>query len=1063
MTFFGLPSVRDPKQNHKGSASSTSTSSTASSSGSASPTDQLPSNAISPPETTTGDKGTVNIMTVPSEPMMPSMIQSSFADLVQATYHNNLSTDALHAAQTLNQQQQSGTSTTVTKKKTTPQTLSPAHSSSYRKRLNVNQVCDWCRYRKIRCDRESPCNSCQHSKRECIRTPPSVLLSRQNAESDTSSTASGKTKRSRADTKDGRSHRASKSYRGSSISSHQSSAYNSLSSDGDDNDGDDEDQSSGSGAASLTPVAASLTLADLDLTGLGVGLSHNLDLGARHDGDSQKVSSSFLANMPLSGNTPQRQSNLQDQDHLERMRRIEMLLSNIIPGAADFIAHGTQLSLPVSQQQQQHKNSPKGPLSVVTHGLDSQWRDMTLSPQEQRLANISLVSPGQASSTPLQEQQQSSTSSTAPSLDYLERMKRIELLLGVVQDQSLAKVLIQGQPLSAVSLSANNVKAQKKLSKELKKLSKVEARTRNSINNNGAVVKRPHVAAGFAGQKPPPKLPQAIAEAAQKKQASRKKRVSAAAARNAAKAAAAASTNTTAGDKFSATETSSTNDSAKASLENIVLPPSATSLEIPSTVDHHNPLSFAQQQHHSFVLEQPEQQQYGLQMNQRGSAAFQQRQHVPQAFYNYQQQQQTLAMSDVSSVTIPLSSPMASYGSLVVPASSSTCSSATSSPRSSRAETVSINDADQDRRSMSVASEDTIFSGSYAQFQQHQGSSMHTMGYTPTSHPGAFEAGFNLVDHTQGAHIHQFADQQRSLQQQDDFADLGLNMNDSLENLMKKSLGSLDMPMQPLLQGVAVSSSASSSSSSSTLDPSLFALLQSTQLTYLQQQQQQQRQQQQQQQQQRRQGPMAFHDMSKSMWIPTSTASFNDSSSAEFSWPQQHPQQLQSINISANHSPDPESEPELDLENSDSNSTLEQQLQQQQQELSAHALFQQQHQQQQQRHMEELQRQQQQMRKNSTALDFQHQHTLQQHRASIPHQHQQSFYIPQMQDDDDDEEEDGLQTSYDHNIGDNNNNSGSSSSSKDSGAATAGADIWSDNSSMTQDAPLSAAPSTSAA
>ncbi|KAG0256473.1 hypothetical protein BG011_004489 [Mortierella polycephala] len=1063
MTFFGLPSVRGPKQNHKGSASTTSTtspSSAASSTDSASPTDQSPSNAITLPETTTGDKGVVNTTTVPSEPMMPSMIQSSFADLVQLTYHNNLSTDALHAAQTLNQQQQTGTPTTVTKKKTTPQTLSPAHSSSYRKRLNVNQVCDWCRYRKIRCDRESPCNSCQHSKRECIRTPPSILLSRQNAESDSSSTASGKTKRNRADTKDGRSHRASKSYRGSSISSHQSSAYNSLSSDDNGNDGDNEDQSSGSGAASLSPVAASLTLAGLGLTGLGVGLDHNLSLGARRDSDSQQISSSLMANMPLSGSTPQNQSNLQDQDHLERMRRIEMLLSNVIPGAADFIAHGTQLSLPISQQQQQQKNSTKSPLSVVTHGLDSQWRDMTLSPQEQRLANISLVSPGLASSIPLQEQQQqqSSTSSTAPSLDYLERMKRIELLLSAVQDQSLAKVLIQGQPLSAVSLFANSVKAQKKLSKELKKLSKVEARTRNSINNNGTVVKRPHVAAGFAGQKPPPKLPQAIAEAAQKKQASRKKRVSAAAARNAAKAAAAASTNTTAGDNLS-TKVCSTNGPAKASLENTVLPPSTASLEIPSVIDHHDPLSFVQHQHHGFVLEQPEQQQYGLQMNQRGSAAFQQRQHTSQAFYNYQQQQQTLAMPDVSSVTIPLSSPIASYGSLVVPASSSTCSSVTSSPRSSRAETVSINGTDQDKRSMSVASEDTIFSGPYAQFQQHQGSPMPTMGYTPASHPRDFETGFSLVDHTQGAHIHQFADQQQSLQQQDDFTDLGLNMNDSLENLMKKSLGSLDMPMQPLLQGVAPSSSSSSPSSSSTLDPSLFALLQSTQLTYLQQQHQHQH-----RQQQRRQSPMAFHDMSKSMWIPTSTASFNDSSPAEFPWPQ-HPQQLQSINISANHSPDPESESELDLENSDNHSALEQQLQQQQQELSAHALFQQQHQQQQRRHMEELQRQQQQMRKNPMALDLQHQHTLHQHRASITHQHHQSFYIPQVQDDDE-EEEDGLQTSLDHNIGgnnNNNNNNNNDNNSKNSGAATVGADIWSDNSSMIQDAPHLAVPGASAA
>lgn len=381
-------------------------------------------------------------------------------------------------------------------------------------------VCDWCRYRKIRCDRESPCNSCQHSKRECIRTPPSALLANQqqtpteeqepNGSSPASS--SGKTKRARATNKDGRSRRASKSYRGSSISSHHSSSYTSFSSDNDGSDEEDEDEgeddqksTSGSraGESSVSPVVGSLTLAGLGLSNLGLGLGSlgsNLDLDSRRGSDFQMASPpSFGSSMAtFQESAMPQQMSLQDQEHLERMQRIEILLSNVIPGAAEFIASGSQGSLHAQQQhhqqlmqrqqqQQQRRASvvEKKGLSLLTHNLDlheqQSQHDGILSPQE-RLAKMALSSPAinttmtmpwsnsssglfslREENEPTEPSLSSSSSSSLPLMsgpDYIERMKRIEMLLGTIQDIPLAKALIsqsQGQTLSSGSSRSNSV------------------------------------------------------------------------------------------------------------------------------------------------------------------------------------------------------------------------------------------------------------------------------------------------------------------------------------------------------------------------------------------------------------------------------------------------------------------------------------------------------------------------------------------------------------------------------------------------------------------------------
>jgi hypothetical protein len=203
------------------------------------------------------------------------------------------------------------------------------------------------------------------------------------------------------------------------------------------------------------------------------------------------------------------QMSLQDQEHLERMQRIEMLLSNVIPGAAEFIANGSQGSLPLQQhhqqllqqqqlQHQQHRASvaEKKGLSLLTHNLDlHEQQDRILSPQE-RLPKISLASPAinptmampwSSSSSGLHslreeneptELQSSSASSSLPLMsgpDYIERMKRIEMLLGTIQDVPLAKALIsqsQGQSLSSGSSRSNSVDIVdiNKLSKRISKV-----------------------------------------------------------------------------------------------------------------------------------------------------------------------------------------------------------------------------------------------------------------------------------------------------------------------------------------------------------------------------------------------------------------------------------------------------------------------------------------------------------------------------------------------------------------------------------------------------------------
>ncbi|KAF9141429.1 hypothetical protein BGX30_004820 [Mortierella sp. GBA39] len=1072
-----------------------------------------------------------------------SLIESSFQELIQSSFGhvlNSLPPQGMVASQIsmsnpsmvdLHQQQVQSPSPVlmllppmaasptpiVTMKKATPQTLSPAHSAAYRKRLNVNQVCDWCRYRKIRCDRESPCNSCQHSKRECIRTPPSALLANQlqtpteDQEPIVSSPASssGKTKRARAANKDGRSRRASKSYRGSSISSHHSSSYTSLSSDNDGSDEEDEDegedeQKSTSGSrvseSSVSPVVGSLTLTGLGFSssGLGLGsLGSNLGLDARRGSDFHMASpTSFDSSMAaFRESAMSQQMSLQDQEQLERMQRIEMLLSNVIPGAAEFITSGSQGSLQVQQQHHQHLMQQqqqrrasvvkKKGLSLLTQNLNlheqRSQHDRILSPQD-RLAKMTLSSPAinTTKSEPTELPQSSSSSSSLPlmsSSDYIERMKKIEMLLGTIQDVPLAKALIsqsEGQTLSSESSRSNSVDVadntmlSKKVSKRnLKKQGRGDSKKSN-YNSDGTIIKRPHVAAGFAGQKPPPKLPQAIAEAAQKKQATRKKRAAAAA--KAAAVAASASADTTA--------TRSETNNVSSPMSSVSMPMGGSSLstaqgadgvkmdsrlmtistmaslEIPSTFDNESSSSssFAhrqqqqqqrQHEHRMLNIQQHQQHQHQLQMAQhRNSISFQSQSQLFNPYQQQQQQQQQqLPMSGASSMNIPIADSTSCYGSLVVPASSSTSSSPSSSPSISRATAIG-----QDN-SMGMSG------------QQHlQPLQQQHISFPQTQLAGDFEMGFDMrhgmssgsvLQATNDTHIHPFvhSDQQQQQQQQqqhqhqsiqidqDGFADFGFNIDESLEGLMKKSMGSFDHLMgsfsndspsvlehhhHQLHQQQQQQQVLAPSTPAASVDQfSYFQNLQQTptpqqqqqqQFLHNQQQQQQQQQQQgQQQQQQQQQGHVSFQEMSRTMWIPNHSggaASFSVPTNPEFSWSsppphpqtpsQAHPQQqstMQSINISANDSPQEELELELGLETHH----VVQQQQQQQQQLSAHVLFQQQHQEQQRRHIEQQQQKQQQQKQ---------QQQKQQHRASIQHQHQQTFYIPQMQDDEDEDDED---------------------------------------------------------
>ncbi|KAF9576964.1 hypothetical protein EC968_000089 [Mortierella alpina] len=1065
MTFSGLPSLRDPKQSYKNSASSASSapsSSSASSSTASSPVKTTPVEQQPPHEASEGDavptriaasdtahmSGLASAATSPGEAMAASLIEASFQDLVQANYHRSLDSKLGAVPSALDLKQPSAA---PKKKASTPHNLSPAHSAAYRKRLNVNQVCDWCRYRKIRCDRESPCNSCQHSKRECIRTPSSALLGNQNKDKDTAADQpdpASATKRGRMDdgNDDAQTRRASKSYRGSSISSHPSSSYTSYSSGDDDGlDGDDDRLSVASSkthaSQSLLLTPTSLTLAELglaELDGLGSGSPLRL-LGGLDAAGSGNNSQQFAGSSSFSSPTLNGQGTIQDQEHLERMRRIELLLCSVIPGASEFIAHGTQTSLVPQQQSSESKG-----LSLNLHGLrhqSRQKRDVILSPQE-LLSRISLASPGvgpaapfwaknlsaltalrekeaQSSESPNHEQEQqhklppspqAGSSSLTP--DYVQRMERIEILLRTVQKLPFAQHITseaQQEHPDASEDSSSRKKRSQKISKKHGRTETRKQRSSNMINSNGTVVKRPHVAAGFAGQKPPPKLPQAIAEAARKRQATRKKRVTAAAAR----AAATANASTVTAVDTSTMDNAAALSSSTLNLEDqeTTRPTTAAPHVVPSA--HMGPSTFNQgQEFQQQTLRLQHQQQPQQQIEMLGHPHQQVGAPVFNMYQQHQPSQHQLPVATINTMAIPMTS---SYGSLVVPASSSTCSSATSSPRTERAEVMSVGGTERDDMDMSPSSEDAsvrarsvdqmLFSEVQFPFQQqNSGHSLHSMSYSQVQAPPTIGMGmdFSMVGQTG---VQPISDQYVSrlhqppqTSQANSFPDFGLNMGESLESLMKKNMGSLgklfcdlsggsplgstdgttmtspslSMPMQPLLQGPSTPAFEHGG-----YNPSASAV----QFNYLQQQRDFQ-------QRQMRPAQAAHQDALKSMWIPSHSGSFAVPANTEYSWQQQQQQHQStpSINISANDSPQSEVGPELDLDGDQIGGT-----QKQHQQLSAHALFQQQHEQQQQ--------QQEQLRKNSLALEPQQ---PQQHRASIQHQHLQSFYIPQMQDEDDD-------------------------------------------------------------
>lgn len=526
-------------------------------------------------------------------------------------------------------------------------------------------------------------------------------------------------------------------------------------------------------------------------------------------------------------------------------------------------------------------------------------------------------------------------------------------------------------------------------------------------------MKRPHVAAGFAGQKPPPKLPQAIAEAALKKQNARKKRTTSRTAASGsgsqdlnmgAMAESAEATSLVVGS--SSTVHQGSQEPAKMDPHKVTLSPTA-SFGIPSGVDNDSPLLFGQQSQSStaIVMEQ-QQQQHPLHMLHRGSASFfqqqQQHQHGAQSLHDFQQYQYPYnnlsSVSTIGSMTIPsFSEPIASYGSLVVPASTSPSSSVASSPRTARAESVSI-DGSVHGENMSRTSVDTMGSSmghnqhmvflpeqpSDQQLQQLSTYSQLVLGEGEPHLRFEFsEAVAVALQHQQQSqpvrdaypftqdHRHSLLQQQQSSQRpahigQDNFA-LGLNMTESLESLMKKNMTSSLDSFVGGLSGANPQSLLASPVSASVFSQSLYDTSSASPFGAFSQQQQQQ------------QPQMAFQDVSlSSMWTPNQSDSFViPTHESQLSWQQVTPrpqQSLQSINISANDSPIQE---EMKLLPLDLN-LQRQQDQQQQKQFSAHALFQQQR----------------------------LQHPLQQHRASISiqHQHQQSFYIPQLQDDDDEDE-----------------------------------------------------------
>ncbi|KAF9323048.1 hypothetical protein BG006_001802 [Podila minutissima] len=1048
MTFSGLPSVRDPKQSLKNSPSSSSSSSTSSngssSSSSSSPVKSpltTPSN-VDPTTSPQLNNTQGHPVVVATEGMMDRhSVEKSFEELVQSNFmdrpigqsgvsqaNNPFLPTTSPTFQELQIQQQMpapgpvstppAPAPTLTKKKAAPtSTLDPTQHAAYRKRLNVNQVCDWCRYRKIRCNRESPCNSCIHSKRECIRSPPSALVGNTPEESETSTK---KTKRNRTEDKDG--HR-SKSYRGSSTSSQRSSSYNSNSSPGTDDEGTEASGSS----SSLSPVVGSLTLAGLDLSSLGLGL-----LGTRGDSDFSLNTPSFAT-----GNS------LQDQEHLHRVRRIEVLLCNVIPGAAEFIANGTQPPINPSN------TNCDQPLSLINQGLENSaaFKDL-LSPQE-RFANISLNSPSVATSsktswlpanlpTLTEEGPSESTSQQSSAFHQIERRKRIELLLSSISGMPLAKALLTH---SQGSLQGDRKKKDDKKGskKDSKKSNKGDAKK----NNNGHVVKRPHVAAGFAGQKPPPKLPQAIAEAANKKQAIRKKRVSAAAAARAAAKAAAAGTSGTNSDQGLVVSSPGTVASPANSEAFSVESNTFASLEIPSTLDA-QAMPFSQQDHHQDMFVQ---QQHRLQMDQHRGSSFPANPPFGQS-HAYQ-----LTMSNVNSMTIPLSDPISSYGSLVVPASSSTCSSSQSSPTLAQAEAIGQGHDGYQEENMSTDGAGPVnemiypqqghiqvtYGAPNSQYQQQQHNTLQ-----PGNSDSEYDMGFDLMSQVltapqqsilgieaqilpfaRGTSTHQQHQQlhRQSIQiGEGGFTDFGLNMDESLESLMKKNMGSLHGLASNLpndahsLQHPQASHPHHTSQlhGGSVSTASSMPILQSTpgyenvydasaQFGYFEQQGQSNSSLIQTGISRPQHQSFIPSEAPRPMWYPNQSGSFSvPASIPEFYWSSKQLQSLQSINISANDSPEVELESlDLDMENNDDNkqaqdhSSALQHNQLKLQPLSAHALFQQQHVQQQQRHIEQQALQQQQQMQQI------HQHQQQKlHRVAIQHQHQQTFYIPQMQDDD---------------------------------------------------------------
>ncbi|KAG0349931.1 hypothetical protein BG005_010555 [Podila minutissima] len=303
---------------------------------------------------------------------------------------------------------------------------------------------------------------------------------------------------------------------------------------------------------------------------------------------------------------------------------------------------------------------------------------------------------------------------------------------------------------------------------------------------------------------------------------------------------------------------------------------------------------------------------------------------------------------------------------------------------------------------------------STSQYQQQQhntlqsGNNVSECDMTPQQSIIGIEA--QIHPFAQGTSTHQQHQQQHHQWIQigeGGFTDFGLNMSEPLESSMKENMGSLCRlasnfpngthslqhpqafyPHHPYqLHGGSVSTASSSSS---------IPILQSTPgyenipVGYFQQQGQSNSSLMQIGISRPQHQSFTPSEVPRPMWFPSQSGSFSvPASTPEFSWSSQQQQSSQSINISANDSPEVElASLDLDMENNDDNNRAQdhplalQHNQLNQQPLSAHALFQQQHQQQQ---VQQIHQQQQQK---------------QLHRVSIQHQHQQTFYILQMQDND---------------------------------------------------------------